>query len=392
MNMTILKKLFIGTTLASMMIGLVACGGSKSNENSTSNSSKTEKKEIPYKHLKIGGILNGSHEDTSGYSYAHVQGILSAAKSLGIEEEQIIWKDNIGDDMDSSSDAQVEAAIEGCINNGCQLIFSASYGFKNVTKQLAEKYPDVYFAHATGDLSNGTNFINYFGRIYQARYLSGIAAGLKTKSNKIGYVSAWGIENSECSSGLNAFAMGVNSVNPKAKVYIRTTNSWYNEKKEKSAAEWLLKKGCDVIAQHVDTAGPQIAAQEAGAFGIGYNSDMSKDAPDAVLTSVVWNWDVFYKWAIEAVATKTWTGQNYLGGLNEGMVGLTELTDLNHADAKKKIQEATDKMKSGDWDVFYGIIPTNKDKTIGSKDTVLDDEDILFGTNWYFKNVVTTNE
>ncbi|MBE5934635.1 MAG: BMP family ABC transporter substrate-binding protein [Lachnospiraceae bacterium] len=378
------------------MIGLVACGGSKSNTESSDagskTSSETKKEKSDFSNLKIGALLTGSDEDTSGYSFAHVQGIKSAARNLGINEDHIVWKNFISDTMDNSSDEQVKAAIEGCINDGCKLIFSTSYGYKNVTKSMAAKHPDVYFAHATGDISNGTNFINYFGRVYQARYLSGIAAGLKTKSNKVGFVSAWGIENSECSSNINAFAMGVASVNPDAKVYVSTTDSWFDAKKEKAAAKSLLKKGCDVIAQHVDTAEPQIAAEEAGAFGIGYNSDMTKDAPDAVLTSVIWNWDVFYTWAMKAVGEKTWDGKNYLGGLNEGMVGVTKLTALNHPDAEKLIQDATDKMKSGDWDVFTGVIPTNKKTTVGSEDSSLDDDDILFGTNWYYKNVVTLDK
>ena len=131
---------------------------------------------------------------------------------------------------------------------------------------------------------------------------------MKTKTNKIGYVSAWGTENSECTGGINAFAMGVASVNPNAKVYVRTTNSWYDEKLEKEAAQWLISHGADVIAQHCDTPQPQIAAQEAGVFGIGYNSDMSKEAPKATLLSVVWDWSAFYTWAVQSVVENKWDG------------------------------------------------------------------------------------
>ena len=120
-------------------------------------------------------------------------------------------------------------------------------------EQLAAEYPDVIFSHATGYKSNGTNFNNYFGRIYQARYLAGIAAGMKTTTNKLGYVSAMGQENSECTGGINAFAMGAYSVNPDCEVYVKVTNSWYDPEGETQAAQALIDAGCDVIAQHCDT-------------------------------------------------------------------------------------------------------------------------------------------
>ena len=395
MNLKLFKRTAACATLAAMMLGLVACGGSGDATKEKDPGSKTKKeateKKSPYADLKVGVLLIGSHTDTSGYSFAHAQGVKDAIKNLGMNEDQIIWKDLIPDTMDNSSDALVTTAIEECIKDGAKVIFTTSWGYKNATKALAEKYPDIYFAHGTGDLCNGTNFINYFGRIYQARYLSGIAAGLKTTSNKIGYVSAWGLENSECTGGINAFAMGVASVNPNAKVYVRTTNSWFDQAKEKSEAEWLLTAGCDVMAQHVDTAEPQIAAEKVGAFGIGWNSDMAKEAPNAILTSVLWHWDAFYTWAIQAVGDGTWDGKNYLGGLNEGMVSLSPLTALNNPEAQAKIDEATNKMKSGTWDVFSGVIETNAGTTVGTAGTSLDDNTILFGINWYYKNIVLTN-
>jgi len=397
MNLRILKKMVIGTTIASMMVGLVACGGSKTEtagKETKKTEKKTEKKEEeanPYKDLKVGALLIGSKDDTSGYSYAHSQGIRTAVQSLGMTEDQIVWKDLIPDNMDEAADAKVIAAGEECIKEGCKVIFTTSWGYMNGTKTLAEKYPDVYFAHGTGNLCNGKNFINYFGRIYQARYLSGIAAGLKTKTNKIGYVSAWGTDNAECTGGINAFAMGVASVNPAAKVYVRATNSWFDPAKEKAAAEWLLTAKCDVMAQHVDTAEPQVAAEKVGAFSIGLNSDMSKEAPNAVLTSVLWHWDAFYTWAIQAVGEGTWDGKNYLGGLNEGMVSIAPLSALNDPGAQAKIDEATTKMKEGSWDVFTGVIPTNTGTTVGTAGASLSDDDILFKTNWYYQNVVATN-
>ena len=192
---------------------------------------------------------------------------------------------------------------------------------------LAESYPNVFFSHATGYQSNGKNFNHYFGRIYQPRYLAGIAAGMKTETNKIGYVSAMGSENGECTSGINAFAMGVASVNPDAVVEVKVTNSWYDPEGEGQAAQALLDNGCDVIAQHCDTNNPMIAARDAGAWGIGYNSDMTAEVGDAVLTSVVWNWGAYYTQAVKNVLDGTWViGSNvedYFGSMADDLCHYT---------------------------------------------------------------------
>lgn len=388
------KRFFISTlVIMTMVLGLTSCGEKKTEEKKSAFSEKEDKstdktsKDNPYSKIKIGMLNIGTSKDTSGYTYAHVSGVKKMASNLGISEENIIYKDKIPDNMDVNSDAAVETAIQECIDAGCNVIFTTSFGYKSATSKMAEKYPEIYFAHATGDLCNGKNFIHYFGRIYQARYLSGIAAGLKTKTNKIGYVSAWGSENSECTSGINAFAMGVESVNPNAKVYVRTTNSWFDEKLEKSQAKWLIDHGADVIAQHCDTPQPQIAAQEAGVFGIGYNSDMSKEAPNATLLSVVWDWSAFYTWAVQSIAEGTWTGKNYFGGIKEGMVSITDLASFNDPNAAAKIKEATNKMSNGSWDVFQDVIPTNTGATVGTAGQPFDDDTIQFKTNWYYRNV-----
>ena len=391
-------KFFISTlVIGTMVLGLSSCGEKKSEEKKSAFEEKTDNtegktaKDNPYSNLKIGMVNIGKSTDTSGYTYAHVSGVKKMAANLGISESNIVYKNEIPDNMDVSADAAVSAAIQECIDAGCKIIFTTSYGYKAATSSMATKYPDIYFAHGSGDLSNGKNFIHYFGRIYQARYLSGIAAGLKTKTNKIGYVSAWGTENSECTGGINAFAMGVASVNPNAKVYVRTTDSWYDEKLEKEAAQWLISHGADVIAQHCDTPQPQIAAQEAGVYGIGYNSDMSKEAPKATLLSVVWDWSAFYTWAVQSVVENKWDGTNYFGGIKEGMVSITDLASFNDPNAAAKIKEATDKMTSGSWDVFQDVIPTNTGATVGTAGQPLDDDTIQFKINWYYKNVKAVN-
>ena len=326
--------------------------------------------------IKIGVIHISDPAEGSGYTNTHDQGIVGMQQNLGLRDDQIIRKIKVADD-DATA---IETAMLECIEEGCNIIFATSWGYMDTCEALAEEYPDVIFSHGTGYKSNGSNFNNYFGRIYQARYLSGIAAGLKTESNKIGYVAAWGPENGEVTSGCDAFAMGAYSVNPDCQVIVKTTNSWFDPEGEKQAAEALIAEGCDVIGQHCDTPNPQLAAEEAGVWGVGYNSDMRKDAPKAVLTSAVWNWSAYYTWAVENVINGTWTGENYYGGLAEGFVDITELSDLCADGTAEAIEEARKKIVSGEWDVFEGEIEAN--------DGQMHTSEYYSDVNWYFKNIV----
>ena len=221
---------------------------------------------------------------------------------------------------------------------------------------LAAEYPEVYFSHGTGYKSNETNFNNYFGRIYQARYLAGIAAGLKTTTDKVGYVAAYGTELAETCSGINAFALGVQAVNPDAVVYVKTLSSWFDPANETAYAEALIELGCDVIAQHCDTANPQVVAQNAGVFGCGYNSDMTAQAPAAHLVAPIFNWGVYYTAAVEAVQNGTWAELgNYYEGINTGLVGVSPVSANCAENTQKYIDAVTELMKSGEWDVFSGV-------------------------------------
>lgn len=235
--------------------------------------------------IKVGVLYITDPNEGSGYSYTHDLGIKGMQENLILSDNQIVRK--IVDDTDAKA---TRKAMEEFISEGCNVIFATSWGCMETTKEMAEEYPEVYFSHGTGYMSNGKNFNNYFGRIYQARYLSGIVAGLNTKTNKLGYVAAMDNTNSEVTGGIDAFAIGVASVNPDAKIYVKVTNSWYDPKKEESSARELLDMNCDVITQHCDTAYPQTLAQEYGVYGIGYNSDMSKETPDSCLCSVIWSW------------------------------------------------------------------------------------------------------
>ena len=345
--------------------------------------SQTDSGGISKDKIKVGVIHLSDPAEGSGYTYTHDIGIQGMQQNLGLSDDQIVRKINI---PDSDADA-TRKAIKECIDEGCNIIFTTSWGYMETTAQMAEEYPDVYFSHGTGYMSNGKNFNNYFGRIYQARYLSGIVAGMNTKTNKIGYVAAMGSDNSEVTGGIDAFALGIYSVNPDAKVYVKVTNSWYDPEAEKQAAETLLDMGCDVITQHCDTSYPQTLAQDRGVYGIGYNSDMSKEAPDACLCSVIWNWSAYYTSAVQSIIDGTWDGSNYYGGMNENLVGITELADFCAEGTADRVKEAKKQIMSGEIGVFDGVIETNTGDMIGEAGKTLDDATITGAVNWYFKTV-----
>lgn len=351
------------------------------------DTNKAGMKTISKDELKIGVLYIGSASETSGYTYAHEIGIQGMANNIGLSDNQIVRKESVSD----SDEKAIKAALQDCVDKKCNVIFTTSWGYMNQTEEFAEKYPDIYFANATGYLSNGKNFTNYFGRIYQTRYLSGIVAGLKTKTNKIGYVSAMGTDNSECTGGVDAFAIGVESVNKAAKIKVAVTNSWYAPDDEKKASDALIAAGCDVLAQHCDTTAPQEASQDNGTWSIGYNSDMSKETPKATLTSVIWNWSAYYTSYISSIINASYDGKNYYGGMKENLVSLTELSSLCERDTEDKIKEAKENIISGKFGVFDGVLKTNTGKTVGQEGKTLDDATITGKINWYYHNVSLIN-
>ena len=386
-----MKKLLSILLAGAMVLSLAACGGETGTSTSEPASASTGTSAsaaatggIPKDQIKVGVIHLSDPAEGSGYTYTHDQGIIGMQKNLGLSDDQIVRKISV----DDTNAAAVETAITECVEEGCNIIFATSWGYMDTCEALAEEFPEVIFSHGTGYKSNGTNFNNYFGRIYQARYLSGIIAGMKTETNKIGYVAAMGQENGEVTSGCNAFAMGVASVNPDAEVYVSVTNSWFDPEGEKQAAERLIAEGCDVIGQHCDTPNPQTAAEEHGVWGVGYNSDMTKDAPGATLTSVMWDWSVYYTKAVQNVIDGTWVAgekvDNYFGDMADGLVTLGEFnSDLVTDEMIAKVEEVKAQIVSGEWDVFDG-----KTEIMDNEGNAHTLEGADYGScNWYYENV-----
>lgn len=380
-------KRFLSAVLAGVMaLSLMAGCSSGGEETTTTESGNDTTAEstglfpaVAKEDLKVGVVHITDPAEGTGYTYTHDLGIQGMQKNLGLDDSQIIRKNNV-DDQDATA---IRTALEECVEEGCQIVFATSWGYMDYVEEIAEEYPDVLFAHGTGYKSNGKNFINYFGKINQARYLSGIAAGMKTTSNKIGYVAAQNNGNGEVTSGIDAFAMGVESVNPDAKVYVKVTGSWFDPEGEGQAAKSLIDMGCDVIAQHCDTANPATEAEKAGVFAVGYNSDMAQKAPGATLTSVMWDWSVFYTEATQKVIDGTWDGQNYFGSMQDGLVTLAPCSDLCAEGTAEKIKEVQDKIISGEWDIFDGT--TEYEDNQGQTHTLKAED---YGTcNWYYKNV-----
>jgi len=309
--------------------------------------------------FKVGAIYINSQNDTSGYTFAHHKGITEGMKQVGLDPSKDLYiVDNVPED-----DEKVKQAIDQLAGDGCNIIFGISFGYINAMNEKATEYPDIIFSHATGYMSNEKNFNNYFGRIYQARYLAGIAAGYKSlaiKNDNIGYVSAWGTEYAETCSGINGFALGARSVNPNAKVYVYEISTWGDQEKERQAAQVLIDTyKCGVIGQHCDSAQPQIVANEKGVFGCGYNSDMTAEAPKAHLCAAIWNWSAYYSTAMKAAMTDKasfmQTVGNYYQGLNAGLVDVSPLSENCEPETADAIKLAKDLMIAGKWDVFSGV-------------------------------------
>ena len=395
-----MKKLsmILALILAGAMIfGMAGCNGSSDgNETTTEAKPAAGTKAIPKGNIKIGVLYITGADETSGYTYAHHKGILEMISTLGLNKDnQLVIKDKI----DDTNVSDTNAAIQEMIDAGCNIIFANSFNYMNAMEDFAKKPENAHivFSHCSGFLSNPNNFNNYFGRIYEARFLSGLAAGKKAKQlfdadpangKKLGYVAAMGVENSEVTGGINAFALGVQTVFPEAEIKVKVTGSWYDPAGEANAAKALIEEGCNVIAQHCDTDGPQVEAQNKKVFGCGYNSDMTAAAPDAHLCAPVWNWGVYYTAAVEQVINGAWKSVNYFEGMNKSLIGLSPINEKIAAPGTKEIvEEYQNKIERGEFFVFAGPIVDNKGNEIIKAGEQLTDKQITGEINYYIKGV-----
>lgn len=300
--------------------------------------------------LKI-GVLHINDSSDQGYTYNHEAGYLKAMEELGLDTEtQYVPKYHIGEDDKCAT------AIQELIEAGCNIIFATSYGHGPYVLEAATQHPEVQFCHATGELAvmaGLPNLHNYFAQIEEARYLAGIAAGLNTKVNKLGYVGAKPF--AEVISGFTAFFLGARSVNPDVTMEVIYTNEWSSATLEAQAAQALIDMGCDVISQHSDTTSPATTAEAGGVLHVGYNNDMIPAAPNASLISARIDWSHYMKYALECMMSGEPIATDWTQGWAERTV---YLSPLNTAIAAEGTQEAIDaaaaKFDDGSLHVWQG--------------------------------------
>ncbi len=282
--------------------------------------------------------------------------------------------------------AQAEQVIERYARQGYNLILTTSFGHMDPTLNVAKKFPNIIFMHCSG-FKTLSNMGTYFGRMYQARYLSGIVAGRMTKTNTIGYVAAHPIP--EVIRGINAFTLGVRSANPQAKVNVVWTQSWYDPPKEREAAEALLDRGADVIAQHQDTPAPQQAAEKRGKWSVGYNTDMKAFAPKAHLTAPIWRWEKIYIEVAKQAKAGTWKSEQLWPGLETGVVDLAPFNEAVPADVRAQVEKAKASILSKQWDVFTGPVKNQEGKVVLEAGKRMSDADML-SMSFFVEGVVGT--
>ena len=324
--------------------------------------------------IKVGFVYVGPVGD-HGWTYRHDIGRLAIEKALG-DRVETSYVESV------SEGADAERVIRQLAAAGHGLIFTTSFGFMNPTVKVAKQFPNVRFEHATG-YKRTDNVSTYNARFYEGRYIAGVIAGKMTKSGTIGYVASHPIP--EVVRGINAFTLGLRSINPQATVKVVWVNSWYDPGKESDAAKSLIDQGADIILQHTDSPAPLQVAQNRGVFGFGQASDMSAFAPKAQLSAIIDNWDGYYVSRARAVLDGEWKSADTWGGLNDGLVEMAAYTNMP-SDVAALAKETEEKIRSGKMHPFTGPIKNQAGEIKAAAGQPLDDGTLL-GMDWYVEGV-----
>ena len=299
--------------------------------------------------VKVGFIYVGPIGD-HGWTYRH-----------DIGRQQV--EEAFGDKVETSyiESVQYGPEAENVIRQMAEdhdIIFATSFGYMETMLKVAKDYPNVKFEHATG-YKQSDNMASYGLRLYQARHVQGIIAGMMTKTNKICYVGAYPIP--EVIREINTYYLGAKKMNPDVDIDVVWVNTWYDPGKEANAAEVMMAQGCDMVAQHTDSPAPLQAAQKQGKLGFGQASDQIKFAPKAQLTATIDNWGPYYIKKVGQVIDGTWETGDYFGHMNEGAVQMAPFTNMP-ASVAKKAQEIKDMIEHGHYFAFTGPIKDNTGK------------------------------
>ncbi|MER5170937.1 BMP family ABC transporter substrate-binding protein [Thioclava sp. GXIMD2076] len=326
--------------------------------------------------LKVGFIYVGPVGDM-GWSYQHDQGRQALEAEFG-DKIQTKFIESVPEGPDA------ERSLTSLALEGHELIFATSFGYMDAVQNVAKKFPNVKFEHATG-YKRAENVGTYDARFYQGRAVQGTIAGRMTKSNKIGYIGSFPIP--ECIQGINAAYIHAKKVNPDVEMSVVWINSWFDPAKEADAAGALIASGVDVVMQHTDSTAPQAKAQEAGnVITFGQASDMSNFAPKPRVTSTIDNWAPYYKKRVQAVLDGTWESDATWGGIDTGMVEIGEITDAVPAEVKEEAEALIESMRTGEYHPFTGPLK-KQDGSDWLADGEVADDGTLAGMNFYVDGI-----
>jgi simple sugar transport system substrate-binding protein len=319
-----------------------------------------------------------------GWTYAHDEARKEVQKHFG-EKVQTSFVENVVEGPDSVR------VIRELAKQGNDVIFTTSFGYMDYTLKVAKEFPDVKFEHISG-YKRSPNMATGNVRYYEGRYVQGLVAGLMSKTNKIGYVASFPIP--EVIQGINAFGIGLRSVNPKAEVSVVWVNSWYDPVKEADAAKVLIAEGADILAQHTDSPAMLQTAQKAGVHGFGQASDMKAFAPKAQLFSSVNNWTPYYITKIQQILDGKWStgdgpdhwaGNTWLGMADDYLV-LSPFENMP-ADVAKAAAKAAADIKSGKNKIFTGPINDNSGTLRVPAGKTLNDGELFTTLDYYVDGV-----
>lgn len=328
--------------------------------------------------LTVGFVYVGPVGD-GGWNYAHNKG--------KIEIEDLPFIESIHIRENASNTETTLIAIEELIEEGANLIFATSFDHKEAVLAMAKKYPKVIFESCSSFVER-ENLGSYFGKIYQAWYLAGVTAGLKTESNKIGFIVAHA--NAECIRISNAFALGVKKTNPDAIVYLEWTHAWFDPAKENKITNKMIDMGCDIIAHNTDSSESQRVAESRKVYTIGYNSDMKDFAPKKNLLSVVWHWGKLYEEVVNDVYSNKWEPKIIWRSIDSGLFGLTEYSQHISLKEREIINSFKKQIINNELLIFTGKIYDNKGNLQVKDSQTLTDEELLSLT-WLLDSIEVLN-
>ncbi|WP_299681103.1 BMP family ABC transporter substrate-binding protein [uncultured Roseobacter sp.] len=325
---------------------------------------------------KVGFVYVGPIGD-GGWTYEHNKGRLMVEEQLG-DAVETVYVENVAEGPDS------ERVMTQMALDGADLIFTTSFGYMDATINIAKKFPDVKFEHATG-YKRADNVSTYSARFYEGRAIQGHIAGKMTKSNIVGYIASYPIP--EVIRGINAAYIHAAKVNPDVEFKIIWAYTWFDPAKEADAARALIEQGADVVLQHTDSTAPQAAAQEAGdVVTFGQASDMAQYAPFPRVSSIIDEWGPYYVARTKAVMDGTWESTDTWDGIGAGMVGIGEISDAVPADVKEEALAMKAAIADGSYHPFTGPIKKQDGSDWLAEGEVADDA-TLAGMNFYVEGL-----